>query len=310
MKIGFFGTPKIASYCLERLYKKYEILFIVTAEDKPSGRDMKIQFSPVKNFAIEKNIPFFQPVSLKNEDLLSDLKKYSADIYVVVAYGKIIPEAIYNYPPFKTINLHPSLLPKYRGAAPIQWALINGETLTGVTVQRINDKLDSGDIILQKNIELGISVNAKELYDMVLPMGADLLLETIQNFDSGSAVLSKQNEDDATYCSKINKETARIDWTKSAFEIHNLVRGLNPKPGAWSLFRGKNFKIWKTIPADNKAELSLKPGEAACYMKKRLLIGTGSGLIEILEIQQETKKIMDSVSFLNGCRLADGEFFN
>ena len=310
MKIGFFGTPEIASYCLERLFEKHEILFIVTAEDKPSGRDMKIQFSPVKTFAIEKNIPLFQPVSLRNEELLSDLKKYSADVYVVVAYGKIIPEAIYNYPPHKTMNLHPSLLPKYRGAAPIQWALINGETHTGITVQRINEKLDSGDIILQKKIDLGISINAKELYDMVLPMGAELLLEAIQNFDSGTAVLSKQNEDDATYCSKINKEIARIDWTKSAFEIHNLVRGLNPKPGAWSIFRDKNFKIWKTIPADNMAELSLKPGEATCYLKKRLIIGTGSGLIEILEIQQETKKIMDCISFLNGCRLETGEYFH
>ncbi len=310
MKIGFFGTPEIASFCLERLFEKHEILFIVTAEDKPSGRDMKIQYSPVKTFAIEKNIPLFQPVSLKNDELLSELKKYPADIYVVVAYGKIIPEAIYNYPPHKTMNLHPSLLPKYRGAAPIQWALINGETHTGVTVQRINDKLDSGDIIMQKNIDLSKSTNAEELYEMVLPMGAALLLEAIQNFDSGTAVLSRQNEEHATYCSKINKEIARIDWTKSAFEIHNLVRGLNPKPGAWSIFRDKNFKIWKTIQAYDIAELSLKPGEAACYLKKKLLVGTGMGLIEILEIQQETKKIMDSVSFLNGCRLASGEFFN
>jgi methionyl-tRNA formyltransferase len=309
MKIGFFGTPEIASYCLTSLSKKHEILFVVTAEDKPSGRDLKIQFNPVKTFAIGNNIPLFQPVNLKNPEFISELKNYSADIYVVVAYGRIIPEAVYNYPKYKTVNLHPSMLPKYRGAAPIQWALINGEMQTGATVQRINDKLDSGDIILQKNINLNISINAEELYNIVLPAGAELLHEAIERFANGTAVLTMQNESDATYCSKINKETARIDWTKSAIEIHNLVRGLNPKPGAWTNFRGKNFKIWKTLPADDIQGIDLKPGETYCYMKKRFISGTGSGLIEILEIQQETKKVMDSVSFLNGCRLIACEKF-
>jgi methionyl-tRNA formyltransferase len=310
MKIGFFGTPEIASYCLDSLLKKHEIQFVVTAEDKPSGRDMKIQFSPVKALAVKNNIPLLQPVSLKNENFQSEIKKYQADLFVVVAYGRLIPDSVYNLPEFKTINLHPSLLPKYRGAAPIQWALINGENQTGVTVQQINEKLDAGDILIQKKIDLNISINAKELFDLVLPAGAELLEETIERFASGTEVLTKQNEDDATYCSKIDKETARIDWGKSSFEIHNLVRGMNPKPGAWAIFRGKNFKIWKTSPADDISGLNLKPGEAASYMKKRLIIGTGGGLIEILEIQQETKKIMDCISFLNGCRLTAGEFFS
>lgn len=309
MKIGFFGTPDIASFCLAALAGKHEILFAVTAEDKPSGRDMKIHFSPVKKFAIENNIPVHQPANLKDDEFISELKKYSAEIYVVVAYGKIIPEAVYNHPAFKTINLHPSLLPELRGAAPIQWALINGKNRTGVTVQKINERLDSGDIILQRDIDLDASINAGELYTLVLPIGAELLLDSIETLASGKALLKKQIEADATYCGKIDKKTACIDWNKSALEIHNLVRGLNPKPGAWTNFRGKNFKIWKTALRDDLPDLFLKPGETFCHLKKRLIIGTGNGTIEIIESQQETKKIMDSVSFLNGCRLASGEFF-
>jgi methionyl-tRNA formyltransferase len=212
-------------------------------------------------------------------------------------------------PGLGTINLHPSLLPKYRGAAPVQWALINGDSETGVTVQMINEELDAGDIVLQEKIEIDENINAGDLYDLVFPIGAELIVKSIEiTGERKKLLLTKQNDSEATHCGKIDKDTAHINWNNDAFKIHNLVRGLNPKPVAWTTFRGHHMKIWKTAVFTGDAP-AVKPGEIAKFQKKHLLAGTGSGIIEILEIQPENKKKMDGLSFINGYRLEAGEFF-
>jgi methionyl-tRNA formyltransferase len=316
MKIGFFGTPDIAAYYLDKLIKKHEVVFAATGEDKPKGRHGTPLFNDVKKTAVEKNIPVFQPSNLLDNDFLKQIADKNADIFVIVAYGKIVPAQIFNMPPLRTVNVHPSLLPEYRGAAPIQWALINGESETGITIQYINEKLDAGDILLQKKIPLDIDMSADDLFNVVLPLGFDILKEALDLLASGKAKPVKQNDAEATFCGKINRDTAHIDWKKSSEEIHNLVRGLNPKPVAWTEFKDKNIKIYKTklLPVDLtdlikvNTGMELKPGFLTIY-KKRLIAGTGNGFVEILTLQPETKKIMDGSSFINGYRLASGDHF-
>ncbi len=307
MKIGFFGTPEIASYTLNALSEKHEVVFAVTCLDKPQGRSQKVCTTPVKICADENCIELIQTENLKDPLFLDTLKCFNADIFVVVAFGYIIPRGIFEMPRLGTLNLHPSLLPKYRGAAPVQWALINGETKTGVTVQMINEKLDAGDIVLQREIKILPEMNSSDLYEIVLPLGAEMLLEALDGLDSGLLIPRKQNHDDATYCGKIDRELAMIDWKNPAACVHNLVRGLNPKPAAWTEFRGKNLKIWKTSVFTDVLDSSLEPGEIRVHEKKRLLAGSSDGIIEILELQPENKKKMDSLSFINGSHLTEGE---
>ncbi len=308
MKVGFFGTPDIASHVLKRLCREHDVVFLVAPEDKRCGRNLKVQHCSSKELAACEDIPVLQPQTLKDPEFLEELKTYNADIFVVVAYGKLIPRSIFDLPNFGTINLHPSLLPKYRGAAPVEWALINGEHVTGVTVQMINEKLDAGDIVLQEKIELSETITSGELYELVMPIGEELVLKSMELLAKGRDMLIPQDHSKATHCAKIDRDTARILWSKSSPEIHNLVRGLNPKPAAWTSFRGMNIKIWKTIPFADE-EIKLQPGEIMKYHKKHLLTGTGSGILEILEIQPENKKRMDGLAFINGYRLAENEKF-
>jgi methionyl-tRNA formyltransferase len=309
MKIGFFGTPEIASFCLERLMDEHEILFVVCSEDKPAGRNRHIQICAAKDAALCHNIPFLHPVKLRDPEFIDLLRSQDADIFVVVAYGRIIPAEIIAIPRFRIINLHPSLLPRYRGAAPVQWSLINGETVSGITVQDLALEVDSGDIILQETFPVGPDVTAGELYQEILPRGAGMLLEALRQIEQGAAVYQPQDHTAATFCGKIDRETAHIDWTRPAASIHNLVRGLNPRPGTWTTFRGMTMKIWRTAVAEGP-EQGLAPGECIKY-NKRLVVGTGEGFLEIREIQPETKKIMDGISFLNGHRIAGtGECFH
>ena len=309
MRVGFFGTPGIASYVLEKLCCRFDVVFLVAPEDKRCGRDLKLQNCAAKETALCHDVPVLQPKSLKDPEFAETLKGFGADIFIVVAYGRMIPPSVFNIPRCGTINLHPSLLPLYRGAAPVQWALINGETVTGVTVQMINEELDAGDIVLSRVIDLDENMTAGDLYDLVLPMGAELVIEAVELLGSGRTdVLKKQYHSRATYCGKIDTETARINWRSSAFEIHNLVRGLNPRPVAWSTFRGKHIKVWETRIFREKAPAPA-PGEVAVFQKKRLIAGTGEGVLEIISIQPETKKRMDGAAFINGYRLAAGDRF-
>ncbi len=309
MRIGFFGTPEISSCCLEDILKEHEVLFVVTVEDKPCGRNRKMRFCPAKDLALCRDIDILQPRDLKDPEFIETVKSYRADIFVVVAYGHMIPEEVFTIPPLKSINLHPSLLPKYRGAAPIQWALINGERETGVTVQMISSRMDAGDIVLQEKIPVDENMTSEDLYREVVEISGDLLNRAIESLAEGTALTVEQNEGEATYCGKIERETARIDWSGSSERIHNLVRGLNPRPVAWTTFRGKNMKIRTTSLLKEETGLELKPGELARFMKKRLVAGTGSGLLELTGIQPENRKLMDGLSFINGYRIGEGEEF-
>ncbi len=309
MKTGFFGTPEIGAFCLRALAAVHEILFAAVPEDKPAGRSRKPLPCPVKTAAMELGIPVLQPHSLKDPEFISAIKGFNAEIFTVVAYGKIIPPEIYLMPELKTINLHPSLLPLYRGAAPIPWSLINGEKESGITVQLINEKMDAGDIVLQEKIPLTENMTAGDLFGQVLPKGAELLLRAMDLLSAGNFSPVPQDHSRATFCTKITRETEIIDWQKSARTVHNLVRGLNPKPYARTVFRGSELKIIRTSEAgqDEYRELNPLPGEFAVFRKKRLIAGTGSGPLEILELQPENKKIMDAGSFINGYRLLPGE---
>ncbi len=309
MKIGFFGTPEIAAFCLKRLCDEHEIVFVATGTDKPTGRRQQIQINPVKKYAIQNNIPVIQPEDLDEKSFVEDIQTRGADIFVVVAYGKILPEKLFNIPRFKTINLHPSLLPRYRGAAPIQWSLINGDNITGITVQQMNNKLDAGDILLCEKAVIDQDMTSHDLENLLLPIGIELLNKSIHMLSIGKASPVNQEEEDACYCGKIDREIARIDWNKTSLEIHNLVRGLNPKPVAWTQFRGKNVKIWKTRTCNEKIDIKLISGQLIKFQKKRLITGTGDGFIEIMEIQPETKKVMEAGQFINGYRLVEGDLF-
>ena len=309
MKIGFFGTPELAARVLADLKQMHDIRFAVTAEDREAGRNRVMQFCPAKIQALKLNIPVLQPASLKDPGFMEMISSYDADIFVVVAYGSLIPRAVFDHPPLKTINLHPSLLPRYRGAAPIQWSLINGEKETGITVQLINERLDEGDIVIQEAVSLEPDTTAADLNEIVASRGAGLLDRAMRELVLGKAKLIRQDEAMATFCRKIDRDVAMIDWNKPAEEIHNLVRGLNPKPVAFSSFRGENIKIWKTAQVHEDLPGTAEPGQILRYKKKRLLAGTGRGFIEILNIQPANKKIMDALSFINGYRLAPEDRF-
>ena len=307
MKIGFFGTPEIAARCLSSLAKHHQILFAVSCEDKPKGRCLHVCETPVKEEALTLGIPLLQPPSIKDPAFVAELAAYGADIFVVVAYGRIIPRAVFSLPPLGTINLHPSLLPKYRGAAPVESAIRSGETLSGVTVQYINERLDAGDIVLQCEIPVGPDMTAGEFFAAATAEGAAMLDRAVRGLADGSIQPVVQDESLSTHCGKITRESACIMWDDGAASIHNLVRAYNPKPYAWSQLRGKSVRIMKTALASDPDLPALEPGEIAVFRKKRLITGTGRGVIEILRLQPETKKEMDAASFINGMRLVPGE---
>jgi methionyl-tRNA formyltransferase len=308
MKIGFFGTPDIAAYSLSHLSRTHNIVFAVTREDKPQGRSLQIAPSPVKVLAEKMSIPVLQFSSLKDELLPTMLSSFGADIFVVVAYGKIIPESIFNIPRLGSINLHPSLLPKYRGAAPVESAVIAGESETGVSVQIINERLDAGAILGTATVIIPPEMTSGELYDIMFPVGAELLSRIISGLEAGTVVPVPQIEEMATYCGKITKESACIDWEQSTIMIGNCVRGYNPKPVAWTCFRDSTIKIWRCGPISLERR-KLMPGELMVYQKRRLVAGTGDGMVEILSVQPETKKMMPVADFINGYRIKAGEYF-
>jgi methionyl-tRNA formyltransferase len=308
MNIGFFGTPELAARVLAGLAEEHRVSFAVTAEDKRAGRNRELQLCPAKSEALRLGIPVLQPLSLKEQLFLDEITGYGADAFVVVAYGSLIPRSVFAHPRLGTFNLHPSLLPSYRGAAPIQWCLINGETETGITVQLINEKLDAGDIVVQEKLPVPPDMTAGDLLEIASSTGAGLIGRALGLLASGAAPV-KQDESLATYCGKIDRDTALIDWHRQPNEIHNLVRGLNPKPVAYSRFRGEQIRIWKTAPVSGDLPGSPAPGVLDRYQKKRLLAGTGGGFIEIIELQPANKKVMDAGAFINGYRLSPGDRF-
>ncbi len=297
MNIIFMGTPDFSIPSLKTLIEsKHKVLAVVTAPDKQRGRGRKVSFTSVKEFAVKNNLPVLQPERLKNNSsFVDELKQYDADLYVVVAF-RILPTDVFEIPKYGSFNLHASYLPKYRGAAPIQWALINGETETGLTTFKLAEKVDTGNIYLQMKIEIKPDDNLETLHDKLSAEGSKIVLDTVSLIDSGDYVLIEQDDSLASPAPKITKEIAKIDWNKSAHVIHNLIRGLSPIPGAFFEFDGKLIKIYKTELVERE---DLKPLEFD-QTKKDLIVGCGNKALRILELQREGKKRMSVEEFLRG----------
>ncbi len=308
MKIVFMGTPDFAQVSLQALSKtKHIIQAVVTNPDRPKGRGMKMISSPVKLYALEKEYTIYQPEKVKsNEEFIKQIKELNPDIICVVAYGKILPKEILDIPKFGCINLHGSILPKYRGAAPIQRAVINGEKKTGVTTIYMDEKMDAGDIILTQEVEIGEDETTGELWDKLSKIGAELLVETIEQIEKGTAPRIKQPEN-YTLAPMLNKEMAKINWDEmDTHTIKNLVRGLNPIMGAYTIYKDKKLKFWKV--QISKKVSNAKPGTIILANDKEgLTIKTLDGAIDVLEIQGENGKRMNICDFLRGNKVDEEE---
>ncbi len=297
MKIIFMGTPDFAVPSLKILTESvHPVIAVVTGADKERGRGQKVAFTPVKEFALHNNIPVLQPEKLKDATFISDIKSLSPDLIVVVAF-RILPEEVFTIPSLGSFNLHASLLPRYRGAAPIQWALMNGDKKTGVTTFKLERQVDTGNIYLMKETEIEDDDDMGSLHDKLSFMGAEAVLETVNMIDSGNFTLIKQTDSDATPAPKITKEMGQIDWNKPAFAIHNLVRAFSPAPGAFFNYNDRQIKIFRT-----SVSLKVLPPGKIESTKNELFIGCGEGSVQILELQQEGKKRMDAEAFLRGNR--------
>lgn len=338
MKIVFMGTPDFAKESLEAIYNSgNEVLAVVTNPDKPKGRGMKMIASPVKEFALEKNLKIYQPTKVRNNtEFIEEIKTLNPDLLCVVAYGKILPKELLDIPKYGAINVHGSLLPEYRGAAPIQWAVLNGDKKTGVTTMFMDIGMDTGDMILKEETIIGEDETTGELWDRLSKIGANLLVKTIKKIEAipdkenktleeiKKLVGAEKQDKNFTLAPMLEKEMAKIDWNKSSKEIKNLVRGLNPIMGAYSFLNGKKIKFWKIdiIPIEELEKIfpelkeyesrmkKLEPGTIAfADNKKGIFIKTGDSFIKVLELQGENAKKMDYKSFLNGNKLQAGEIF-
>lgn len=303
MRIIFMGTPEFSVPCLEALINSdNEVVGVFTQPDKPKGRGYEMTPPPVKVCAVENNIPVFQPGTMRDGETLGIINSLNADLIIVVAFGKILPKEILESVKYGCINIHASLLPKLRGAAPIQWSIINGETKTGITSMQMDVGLDTGDMLIKKSIDITDNMNAGELHDALSQMGAEVLIETINSIDN----LKPQKQDDSlsNYAPMLSKELCPIDFSKSAQEIHNKIRGLSPWPVATTKINGKNFKIHKSQILS--VEFAGKNGEIVDN-NNRLVVMCGDGnCIEILEIQAEGKRKTDTASFLRGHKIELG----
>lgn len=305
MRIVFMGTPDFAVPSLQILLENnFEVVAVVTATDKKAGRGKKIHTSAIKDFALEHQLPILQPEKLKNPDFLEELKSYQADLQVVVAF-RMLPEVVWNMPSIGTINLHAALLPNYRGAAPINWAIINGETETGVTTFFIDHKMDTGNLIYQEKEEILPEDNIGTLYNRLKIKGADLVLKTVSAIQSEEYPSIPQDLSIETKpAPKLNRELGKIDWTKSATDIHNLIRGLSPIPAAWTILQDKNCKVFKSEVLENIEEKeAVEIGEYLTDNKSYLYFKTGESWLSILELQLEGKKRMEIQAFLAGNKL-------
>ena len=308
MRLIFFGTPDFASRCLRRiLLSKHEVAAVVTAPDRPQGRGRKLAQPDVKKLALERNLEVLQPDKLKDTDFLARLDSIDASFYSVVAF-RILPEKVFSKPRDGCVNLHASLLPRYRGAAPINWALINGEMETGLTTFFIGKNVDTGDILMQQRIAIGPDETYGELYERMADSGGDLLIKTIDLIEKGRFTTIRQDHSKATPAPKIDPELGRIDWNKSALEIHNLARGLSPKPGAFSFLGGRRVIILRTSPAEIGA--AGKPGAVtAANPKSGITVACGNGGLNIIEIKPESGKALSGADYVKGYRLKIGSKF-
>ncbi|OMH39836.1 methionyl-tRNA formyltransferase [Desulfurobacterium indicum] len=306
LNIVFMGTPDFAVPSLEKLIENeaFNVSLVVTQPDKPAGRGRKLKSPPVKLVAEKYGIPVLQPERVKeNEKLFEKLKEIAPDFIVVAAYGKILPKELLEIPKIAPVNVHASLLPKYRGASPIQSALLNGEDKTGVTIMRITEKLDSGDIYIQEETPISIDDTAQTLHDRLAVMGGSLLVRALPLIASGKLKPVPQNDSEATYCAQIKKEDGKIDWRDTAENIFNKVRAFTPWPSAFTHFNGKLLKITKTLPVEGQD----KPGIVVDIDREGFYVGTGEGLLKILMVKPEGKREMSAGDFVRGYRLKTGD---
>ena len=306
MRILFMGTPEFAVPSLRILLDhSYEVSGVVTAPDKPRGRGQHVSYPPIKEFAQKLHLPILQPENLMDAAFASDVRQLHPDLIVVVAF-RILPREIFTIPTFGSFNLHASLLPKYRGAAPIQWAIINGEQESGVTTFFLQEKVDTGSILLQARVTIGADETAGELHDTLSEVGAEMVLQTVRLIECGKAKPRLQDESRACPAPKIFKNDCRINWKKTSEQVHNLIRGLSPSPAAWTTHQGKTIKIYRS-------SIVKTPSNAIGTVLRRtsdtLLVGTGDGTLSIIEIQQEGKRRLGIEEFLRGYSIREGDMF-
>ena len=305
MKIVFMGTPDFAVGALEALVEAgHEVVAVVTQPDKPKGRGKEMQQTPVKTCAIKHNIEVFQPVKIKTPEAVEVLKQYGADLFVVAAFGQILSKEILDMPKFGCVNIHASLLPKYRGAAPIQWAILDGEKETGVTIMQMNEGLDTGDMLAKVTVPIEDTDTGESLFDKLAEAGAKLLIETIPQIEAGTIKPEVQDDSLSTYAKMIKKEMGLIDWKKEAVVLERLVRGMNSWPSAYTYLNGKTLKIWEaSVEASTKTEAL---GSVVEVTKNAIKVQTGKDLLVLKQIQLEGKKRMDVAAFLLGYKIENG----
>ena len=303
LNIVFMGTPEFAVESLKMLTGNgHNIEAVFTQPDKPKGRGYALAVSPVKEYATEKGMKVFQPLTLKDEEIQQELKKIAPDVIVVVAYGKILPKAVLDTPRFGCINVHASLLPKLRGAAPIQWAVINGDKTTGITIMQMGEGLDTGDILSQREFSIGEDETSGELFVRLSKEGARLLCETLDELENGNITPSVQEDSEATYAPMITKKQCIIDWNMSSISVHNLVRGLTPFLTASTYLNGKVFKLHSVRPAEDIEIGEHVPGDVIIFDKRPFVV-CGCGTIELIEVQLEGKKRVRASDFIRGNKI-------
>jgi len=317
MKIIFMGTPDFSVGVLKALVEAgHEVVLAVTQPDKPKGRGGKMQFTPVKECALAHGIPVYQPRRVRDKECMEELKTYEADVCVVVAFGQILPKELLEMTPYGCINVHASLLPKYRGAAPIQWAVINGEEVSGVTTMQMDEGIDTGDMLEKVEVPLREKETGGSLFDTLSAEGARLCVHTLAGLEAGTITPQKQGESPTEYARMLDKKAGEIDWSKSAVSLERLVRGLNPWPSAYTFWDGKVMKIWETDVvleeaasekgSGSAAEAKAEPGTVVCVTKEAFFVQTGEGLLKIKALQIPGKKRMETDAFLRGYKIEEG----
>ena len=307
MRVVFMGTPDFAVGTLKALLQsRHQVVAVVTQPDKPKGRGKAMQFTPVKEVAVRAEIPVLQPKRVREPEVVEEIRQFHPDVIVVVAFGQLIPKAILDMPQYGCVNVHASLLPKYRGAAPIQWAVIDGEEKSGVTTMQMDEGLDTGDMLLTEEVVLDPQETGGSLFDKLSEVGAGLLLKTLDELEAGNVHPQKQPSESTTaYAAMLTKKMGEIDWTQSAVQIERLVRGLNPWPSAYPHLGQKTLKIWRAAVHPSMVQTK-EPGTVILMDKKHFGVQTGDGMLEILELQLEGKKRMDADAFLRGYQVEDG----
>lgn len=307
MKLIFMGTPDFAAGALKALVEAgHQVSAVVTQPDKPKGRGKEVQFPPVKEYAVSQGIPVLQPVRIKTPEAVEELRRYEADVFIVAAFGQILSAEILNMPKYGCLNIHASLLPKYRGAAPIPWAILNGEEKTGVTIMQMDEGLDTGDMLLTREIPITQEDTADSLHDKLMNLGAGMITEVLPLLEAGKLTPVKQKEEDATHVGKLSKTFGCIDWQEPAVSVARKVRGLNSWPSAYTFFRGKRMKIWEAEPVTQKEEKAVC-GSITLVEKEAFGVQTGDGILKVTGVQLEGKKRMTVKEFLLGYQIKAGE---